>query len=111
MPSFTIDEIKKSLGIDTTVVETSLPEKTQKGFKAMGQVTGRSIPETKELIKKGIEAAGRPLSFGEICAILERKKAPHIRKLLHEMGDSGELVETTEIAANRMLTWYWYSLP
>lgn len=111
MPTFSMDEIKQSLGIDPTVPLTSYSEIKQKGFKAMGQVRGRSIPETKELIKKGIEAAGRPMSFVEICALLERKQTPHLRKLLHDMGDSGELVEAVDLAPSRMLTRYWYSLP
>ena len=111
MPSFTMDEIKKSLGMSTTVVETSHSEMTQKGFRAMGQVRGRSIPETKELIKKCIEEAGRPVTFNEICAYLDRKKTPHLRQLLHAMADSGEIVETADVATSAMLPRFWYSLP
>lgn len=111
MPSLTMDEIRKSLGMSATVVETSQSEKTQKGFKAMGQVRGRSIPETKQLIKKFIEEAGRPLNFNEICMLLERKKTPHLRQLLHAMADGGEIVETADVAVSAMLPRFWYSLP
>lgn len=111
MPTFTMDEIKRSLGIDPTVSVTSHSDNAKKGHKAMGQVRGRSIPETKELIKKGIKEADRALSFTEICALLERKQTPHLRKLLHDMGDSGELIETVDLAPSRMLTRFWYSLP
>lgn len=111
MPSFTMDEIKKSLGIDPTVVLTSHSKNAQKGFKPMGQSRGRPIPETKALIKTAIKEAGRPLSFPEICAYLERKQTPHLRKLMHEMGDAGELIETADMAPSGMLPRYWYALP
>lgn len=115
MPSFTMDELKRSLGIDPNVSVTS-PSTShsptgEKGFKRMGQVRGRSIPETKELIKKALSEADRPLSFAEICAYLERKQTPHLRNLLHQMGDSGELIEQADLAPSRMLTRFWYSLP
>ncbi len=111
MPSFTMDEIKKSLGIDPTVLSTSHSENAQRGFKPMGQSRGRPIPETKRLIKTAIEEAGRPLSFPEICLYLERKQTPHLRKLLHEMADAGELVETADMAPSGMLPRFWYALP
>jgi len=111
MPTITMDDLKKSLGIDPTVALTSHLETAKKGFKPVGQVRGRSIPETKQLIKKAIGEAGRPMSFAEICAYLERKQTPHLRNLLHEMGDAGELVETVDLAPSRMMTRFWYSLP
>lgn len=111
MPSFTMDEIKRSLGMSTTVVETSHIETTKKGFKAMGQVRGRSIPETKELILQGIKEADRPLNFNEICTLLERKKTPHLRQLLHAMADAGEITEQADVATSAMLPRFWYSLP
>jgi len=110
MPSFTMDEIKRALGIDPTVSLTSHSENAKKGFKPMGQTRGRPIPETKALIKTAIQEAGRPLSFPEICLYLERKQTPHLRKLLHDMGDSGELIETADLAPSQMLPRFWYSL-
>jgi predicted MarR family transcription regulator len=106
-----MDEIKQSLGLPTTVVETSHTEAIKKGFKPMGQVRGRSIPETKELILQGIKEADRSLNFNEICAYLDRKKTPHLRQLLHAMADAGQLVETVEVATSAMLPRFWYSLP
>lgn len=115
MPSFTMEELKRSMGLDPNVsltsASTSHSEDAKKGFKAMGQVRGRSIPETKELIKKCIMEAGRPVSVAEICTYLERKQTPHIRNLLHQMGDAGELIEEADLAPSRMLTRFWYSLP
>lgn len=111
MPTFTMDEIKKSLGLSTTVAETSYPESVKKGFKAMGQVRGRSIPETKALIIQGIKEADRALNFNEICTLLERKKTPHLRQLLHAMADAGELIETADVSTSAMLPRFWYSLP
>lgn len=110
MATFNMDDLKKSLGIDPTVVLTSHSENTKKGFKPMGQTRGRPIPETKVLIKTAIKEAGRPLSFPEICVYLERKQTPHLRKLLHEMGDAGELIETADMAPSGMLPRFWYAL-
>lgn len=115
MPTIKIEELMRSVGLDPDIVMTSTStshsQNGEKGFKRMGQVRGRSIPETKELIKNGIREAGRPLSVAEICVILERKSTPHIRNLLHQMGDSGELIEQADLAPSRMLTRFWYSLP
>jgi len=77
----------------------------------VGQIRGRSVPETKELIKQAIRNTGRPMSFIELCAAVERKQTPHMRKILHDMGDSGELLESIDMAPSRMMTRYWYSLP
>lgn len=115
MPSFSMEELKRSMGLDPNVsltsVSTSHSQNGEKGLKKMGQVRGRSIPETKELIKKCISEAGRPVSVAEICTYLERKQTPHIRNLLHQMGDSGELIENADLAPSTMLTRFWYSLP
>lgn len=107
MPSFSRDD----LGLSATVVETSHSDATKKGFKPMGQVRGRSIPETKQLILQGIKEADRALNFNEICTLLDRKKTPHLRQLLHAMADSGELIETADLPTNAMLPRFWYSLP
>jgi len=111
MASFSMDDLKKSLGLDATVQSTSHTEKTEGGFSRVGQIRGRSIPETKELIKQAIIAAGRPISVMEVCAALDRKQTPHMRKILHDMGDSGELLESIDLAPSRMMTRFWYSLP
>jgi predicted MarR family transcription regulator len=115
MPSFTMQELMRSMGLNPDVALTSpLTSHSPTGgkeVKRMGQVRGRSIPETKELIKKAISEAGRPLSVAEICVVLERKQTPHIRNLLHQMGDSGELIENADLAPSKMLTRFWYSLP
>lgn len=115
MPSFTVEELMRSMGLNPDVAltsqSTSYSPTGGKEVKRMGQVRGRSIPETKELIKNAISEAGRPLSVAEICIALERKQTPHIRNLLHQMGDSGELIENADLAPSKMLTRFWYSLP
>jgi len=111
MASFSMDDLKRSLGLNATVEPTSYSEKTEGRKTTVGQIRGRSVPETKELIKQAIRATGRPMSFIELCAAVERKQTPHMRKILHDMGDSGELLESIDMAPSRMMTRYWYSLP
>lgn len=111
MPSFSMDELKKSLGLNATVVTTSHTEIPREGFSRVGERRGRSIDETKALIKSAIHDAGRAMTMGEICIVLERKQTPHIRKILHDMGDAGELIEVADLAPNKMMTRFWYSLP
>lgn len=111
MPTFTPEELMQSLGMSATVAPTSHFENRREAYQRVGQIRGRSVEETKTLIKKAIQEAGRPMSFAEICAYLERKQTPHLRKMLHEMGDAGELVEEADLAPSRMMTRFWYSLP
>lgn len=111
MPSFSMEELKKSLGISATVSPMSHSKNQREAYQRVGQIRGRTVDETKTLIKKALTEAGRPMSFTEICAYLERKQTPHLRKMLHEMGDSGELIEEADIAPSRMMTRFWYSLP
>jgi hypothetical protein len=106
-----MDDLKKSLGLNATVEPTSYTEKTDGRVSRVGEPRGRSVAETKELIKQAIKEAGRPMSYIQICAAVQRKQTPHMRNMLHQMGDSGELIETVDIAPSRMMTRFWYSLP
>jgi len=111
MATFSISDLMQSMGMNATVPSTSHSEKPEGRKTAVGHTRGRSIPETKELIKQAIIAAGRPISVKEACAALERKQTPHLRAILHEMGDSGELLESIDLAPSKMMTRFWYSLP
>lgn len=111
MPSFSIQDLMNSVGMSATVAPTSHSEKQREAYQRVGQIRGRTVEETKTLIKKAIFEAERPMSFTEICAYLERKQTPHLRKMLHEMGATGELIEEADLAPSRMMTRFWYSLP
>jgi len=111
MATFSISDLMKSMGMNATVQSTSHSEKPEGRKTTVGHIRGRSIPETKELIKQAIVAAGRPISVKEVCEALERKQTPHMRNILHQMGDSGELLESIDMAQSKMMTRFWYSLP
>lgn len=111
MATFSISDLMQSMGMNAMVPSTSHSENTEKGKARVGHTRGRSIPETKELIKQAIIAAGRPISVKEACEALGRKQTPHLRGILHQMGDSGELLESIDIAPSKMMTRFWYSLP
>jgi len=111
MPSYTIEQLMKDAGHNVTVPLTSHSETQQTRKTKVGQVRGRSVDETKTLIKKCIEEAGRPVTIAEICIYLERSATPHIRNILKGMVEAGELIETADLARSRTMVRYWYSLP
>lgn len=111
MPSFTIEQLMQEAGHNVTVAMTSQSNIQQNRKTKVGQVRGRSVDETKALIKKCIEETGRPVTIAEICIYLERSATPHIRNILKGMVETGELIETADLARSRTMVRYWYSLP
>lgn len=115
MPSFMMDELRKVMGYDgdvhMTSPMTSNSEKSERGLMAVGRVQGRTVDETKTLIKSVLEQATDTMTRGEIFKAIERKNTPHLRNILNEMVASGEVVEETTLAVNRMMNRYLYSLP
>ena len=110
MPSFKMEELLKDAGLNATVTLTSHSEIPQMRKTKVGERPGRSVDETKALIKKCIEEAGRPVTIAEICIYLERGQTPHIRNILKAMADAGEIVEQADLARSRWVR-FWYSLP
>lgn len=111
MPSFSMEDLLKTAGHEPDVTITSHSNATQNRKTKVGERPGRPVAETKALIKKCIEEAERPCSIAEICAYLERGATPHIRNILKGLVDSGELIETADLARSRTMVRYWYSLP
>lgn len=115
MATIKMTDLKQSLGIDPDVSLTSIltsnSEKSEKGKTIVGRVEGRTIEETKALIKSVLSQADDSMTRGEICKAIERKNTPHIRNILAEMVASGEIVEETGMAVSRMMVRYLYSLP
>ncbi len=111
MPTYTVEQLMRELGQNATVSLTSHSEIQQTRKAKVGQVRGRSIDETKTLIKNCITEAGRPMTIAEICICLERAQTPHIRNILKVMAQTGELVEQADLARSRQMVRFWYSLP
>lgn len=115
MPRILMDELKKSMGysddVQWTSMSTSNSDKSEKGKVAVGRVEGRTIEETKALIKTVLSEAEDSMTRGEICKAIERKNTPHIRNILSQMVNDGEIIEETGLAVSRMMVRYLYSLP
>jgi len=115
MPSYTREEFLKSMGLDPNISLTSLvtsnSAQAEKGIKTVGRVQGRTVEETKTLIKSVLSEATEPMTRGDIFKKIERKNTPHLRNILWEMVAAGEIIEETDLAVSRMMVRYWYSLP
>jgi len=111
MPSYSIEDLMKDAGYNVMSQVTSHSETQQTRKAKVGQVRGRSVDETKQLIKKCISEAGKPMTIAEICTCLERGQTPHIRNILKSMAETGELLEQADLARSRTMVRYWYSLP
>lgn len=111
MPTFTVQQLIDELGYNATVPMTSQSEIQQTRKTRVGQVRGRSVEETKTIIKTCIKEAGRAMTIAEICVCLERAQTPHIRNILKGMAEAGELIEGADLARSRTMVRFWYSLP
>lgn len=115
MPTIKMDDLKRSMGIDPNIQLTSIltsnSEQSGKGKTTVGRVEGRTIEETKALIKTVLSEADDSMTRGEICKAIERKNTPHIRNILAQMVADGEIIEETGMAVSRMMVRYLYSLP
>lgn len=115
MARISMDELKQSMGLDPKVSltspMTSHSEKSEKGSMRVGRIQGRTVDETKVLIKRVLAGAKEPMTRGEIFKAIERKNTPHLRNILTQLVDAGEVIEDADLAPSRMLTRFWYSLP
>ena len=112
MATFKIEELFESTG---TVTEPSHDKIKQSTRKAVGQVRTyqehRPRTETEQLIKTAIQDAGKALTFNSIARSLNRSTSPFLRKIIMDMVNAGELVETVDVPNNAKMVRYWYSLP
>lgn len=115
MPRILMDELKRSMGysddVSLTSPMTSNSEKSERGKTIVGRMQGRTVDESKALIKSVLSNATEPMTRGEIFKAMERKNTPHLRNILNEMVAAGEVIEETDLAVSRMMVRYWYSLP
>jgi len=115
MANFKIEELKESLGLDPNISltspVTSNSAKSEKGITPVGRKQGRTVEETKILIKKVLAEATEEMTRAEIFKGLERKNTPHLRNILSQMVDAGEVIEDVDLAPSLMMTRYWYRLP
>lgn len=112
MATFKIEELFEG---PKTVEEPSHAKNKQMRQKAVGQVRQyqdhRPKSETEELIKTSIRDAGKALTFNSIARALNRSTSPFLRKIIMDMVQAGELVETVDVPNNAKMVRYWYSLP
>jgi len=115
MATINMNDLKLSMGIDPNASETSpmtsVAKKSEKGSMTVGRLQGRTIDESKALIKKVLAGATEPMTRSEIFKAMDRKNTPHLRNILTQLVDAGEVMEEVELAPNRLLTCYWYWLP
>jgi len=108
MATFSMDDLRKLAGHDETVTIPSQPQKLTRTKEAVGQVKRfqhhRSRTETETLIKSILAEAKRPCTFREIAYGLERNATPHLRGILVEMAQAGDLVESEDMHPSRRLT-------
>jgi len=111
MPSFTVEELKRSLGIIDTVSIPYRSDLSDTGGKTMGQANRRPLDETKTLIKSVLRREKRAMTFREIARSIDRKPTPRLRDILNGMISTGELTKQTDEAIAGNMDRFWYSLP
>jgi len=111
MPTFSMDDLRQSVdGNDTVSIPYRSEKKIGKGL-TMGETPRRSMAETKQLVKDSIFAAGSPLKFRELARLIGRSPTPHLRAILNDMIESGELIKSTDTAVSGNMDRFWYGLP
>jgi len=110
MATFKMEELRAS---DTTVSEPLQTKNHVGRKKAMGEKgyqEHRSREETEKLIKDFLAEKGTS-TVTTIARALDRTASPHFRRIVLEMAEAGQLVETIDTVPNGFLARYWYSLP
>jgi hypothetical protein len=110
MPTFRMEDLENGNNRIDTVSIPYRSEKSDRSNKAMGQVARRSLDETKKLIKNIIKKEKRAMTFREIAHSIERKPTPHLRQILKDMIDSGELVQKADDAPAGNMDRFWYDV-
>lgn len=113
MPSYSMEDLIKEAGKDTTVTLPSMQKIGRGGKKAVGQKgyqEHRSREDTETLIKNYLAETNRPMTIIAVARYLERTASPHFRSIVLQMRDAGHLVETVDIAPNGRTVRYLYSL-
>jgi hypothetical protein len=111
MPNININGVIYEVDYDTDVQMTSNSRNGEKGNIAVGQVQGRTIEQTKSLIKTVLSLADEPMTRGQICKAIDRKNTPHFRNTLAELVRAGEVIEETGVSVSLTMVRYEYSLP
>lgn len=111
MPNININGVVYEVDFDTDVSMTSNSKNREKGKIAVGQVDGRTVEQTKTLIKTVLSLAEEPMTRGQISKAIDRKNTPHFRNILTELVNAGEVIEVVGVSVSLTMARYFYSLP
>lgn len=111
MPTFTMDELRQSVGSLETVSGPSYINNIRPEIARVGQMKHRSLGETQTLIKSVMAEANRPMVRREVFRAIDRKNSPHMRKIIDDLVEVGELVKVADSTPSGTMPVYWYSLP
>lgn len=111
MPSFSIDDLRQSVYGPETVSKPSQLKNVRPGIARVGEMKHRSLEDTQTLIKSVLAEAQKPMNRTEIFRAMDRKNSPHMRKIIDDMVEAGELVKAEGETSSGSLPVYWYSLP
>lgn len=113
MPSFSMDELTKSVFGRASVAQPSHLENREGTEAAVGRrrkQQRRSSDATKKLIKEFLSEENRPVTMLEICNMLGREPAPHFRAFMREMEQAGEVEITHDFGAGPSIPRFFFTL-
>lgn len=83
----------------------------QGGEPAVGRRRRRLATDTAALIRKFMAEQTEPVLLLDICDYLERRPGPHLRRILREMVQDGELIQTEDFGAGPLVPRHWFTRP
>ncbi len=111
MPSFSMDDLKKSVYGDAFNAQELPQKKAEEGFTMVGRRGKRSTEESALLIKTFILNAQKPVTMLQICDHIQRAPAPHFRAIVNNLVRVGIIDKFEDVSEGGNLPRYLYWRP
>jgi len=111
MPSFSMDDLKKAVYGHALNAEELAPKKAEEGFTVVGRRGKRSMAESGTLIKNFILEANKPVTMLQICDHIGRAPAPHFRRIVNDLVNTGQVDKFEDVSEGGNLPRYLYWRP
>lgn len=111
MPSFSMEELKKSVHGNAFNAQEMPFKKAEGAITMVGRRGKRSMSESETLIKNFILGSSEPVTMLQICDHIGRKPAPHFRAIVDNLVNTGQVARAQDHSVGGNLPRYWYWRP
>lgn len=108
MPSFSMDELRKSVFGHAFNAQELEPKKAEEVIRVVGRRGKRTTEQSETLIREFILGAEEPVTMLQICDHIGRVPAPHFRAMVNRLVDAGIVEKSEEVGEGGNLPRFKY---